>query len=89
MLIGSFRPGQAQALPGYNSVQLCLLLTTILSCGTMGQIPPTVRTTDQSKAGWLGGWTTFFSTHKPTMRAAHVACQGNLAALKPPLYMLI
>ena len=29
----------------------------------------------------LGGGTGFFSTHKPTARAARVACPGNLAAL--------
>ena len=39
----------------------------------------------QSKARRLGGGTGFFSTHKPTARAARVACPGNLAALKPPL----
>ena len=48
----------------------------------MGQSPPTVRT---SKARQLGGGAEFFSTHKPTAHAAHVACPGNLAALKPPL----
>ena len=54
----------------------------------MGQSPPTVKTTDQSKAQQLGGGTGFFSTHKPTVRAAHVACPGNLAALKLPLHGL-
>ena len=51
----------------------------------MGQSRSTVRTTDQSKAWQLGGGTGFFSTHKPTVRTARVACPGNLAALKPPL----
>ena len=51
----------------------------------MGQSPPTVKTTDQSKARWLGGGTKFFSTHKPTTCAVLVVCPGNLAALKPPL----
>ena len=36
----------------------------------------------QSKVRRLGGGTGFFSTHKPTARAARVACPGNLAALK-------
>ena len=40
----------------------------------------------QSKARRLGGGTGFFSTHKPTARAARAACPGNLAALKPPLW---
>ena len=35
----------------------------------------------QSKARSLGGGTGFFSTHKPTARAARAACPGNLAAL--------
>ena len=39
----------------------------------------------QSKARRLGGGTGFFCTHKPTVRAARVACLGNLAALKQPL----
>ena len=41
-------PDQA-ALPGQNSGQLCLLPTTILSRGTVGQSRSTVRTTDESK----------------------------------------
>ena len=51
----------------------------------MEQSRPTVRTTDQSKAQRIGGGTGFFSTHKPTARAAHVAYPDNLAALKLPL----
>ena len=51
----------------------------------MGQSPPTVKTTDQPKARWLGGGTGLFSTYKPTAHAARVACLGNLATLKPPL----
>ena len=39
--IGGSRPGQARALPWWNSGQL--LLTTILCCGMMGQSPPTVK----------------------------------------------
>ena len=65
--------------------QLCLLLTTILSCGTTGQSRPTVRTTDQSKARRLGGGTGFFSTHKLTTCTVWMAFLGNLGALKPPL----
>ena len=50
----------------------------------MGQSSPTVR---QSKPQRLGEGAGLFSTHKPTARAARVACRGpgNLAALKPPL----
>ena len=47
--------------------------------------PSDIRTTDQSKARWLGGGTRFFSTHKLTAHAMCVACPGNLAALKLPL----
>ena len=88
LMVHAHRQFQTRASPVIAWVKLCLLLTTILSCGTMGQSPPTVKTTDQSKARWLGGGTGFFSTHNPTMCTARVACQGNLAALKPPLYML-
>ena len=51
----------------------------------IGESCPTVRTTDQSKARWLGGGTGFFSTHKLTACTARIACPDNLAALKPPL----
>ena len=57
-----------------------------MSCGTMGQSHPIVRTTDQSKARQLGGETKFFSTHELIACTAGVAHPGNLAALKPPLF---
>ena len=57
-----------------------------MSCGTMGQSHPIVRTTDQSKAWQLEGETRFFSTHELIACAAGVAHLGNLAALKPPLF---
>ena len=49
----------------------------------MAQSRPLVKTTDLSTVRGRD-WTSF-STHKPTARAARVACPGNLAALKPPL----
>ena len=36
-----------------------------------------------------GGRTEFFSTHRLPARAAHVACPGNLAALKLPLLVFL
>ena len=80
---GSEQPGHC---PGKILVNCVYCLPhTILSCGTMGQSPPTVRTTDQSKVRRLGGGTGFFSTHKLKVHTVHVACPDNLAALKPPL----
>ena len=37
----------------------------------------------------VGGGAGFISTHKPTARAARVACPGNLATLKPPLVVTV
>ena len=84
--ISGSRPRQAWNCPGKILVNCAYCLPrTILSCGMMGQTRLTVRTTDQSKAQWLGGRTGFFSTHKLKAHVACVACPDNLAALKPPL----
>ena len=48
------------------------------------QAPPVrllTSNSDQSKAWRLGGGTGLFSTHKLTVRAARVACSGNMTAL--------
>ena len=93
--IGSSWPRQARALLRWNSGQLCLLLTTILSCGTMGQSCPTVRTTDQSKAWRLGGGPDF-SPPKLTAHTTCVTCPCNMDKVfwfytgdRTPLFIII
>ena len=75
---------QTRASPGIAQVKfwsiVCLLLTTILSCGTMG-----AELSDSNGTTELGGGTGFFSTHKLTARITCISCPGYLAALKPPL----
>ena len=83
------RQFQTWASLGIALVNCAYCLPLYCLVGAMGQSRPRVRTTDQSKAQWLGGGTGFFSTHKPTARAAPVACPVNLAAVKPPLPMSI
>ena len=80
------RQFQTRASPGIAWVKFWSIVHIaypILSCGTVRQSPPTVRTTDQST---VRGRDQIFSTHKLTAHTVGVTCPGNLAALKLPLH---
>ena len=81
---------QTRASPGIAWVKflsIVLIVYHYIVLQDEGAEPFDSKATNQSKARRLGGETGFFSIHQLTACTAHVARPGNLAALKPPLFL--